>query len=218
MRPDSPVAKLKGRWPAALEALRGKKVAVTVPGAQVDLTTRYLLMKAGLHPDTDVTIVSLGGGAPQVAALEQGRVDAIMTFVPFVQILEAAKKAVTVFDYTALPPGVPPQVDQPYMVAIANARFAAANPQIATRVHGALAEVQEWMMAPANTQALRDELAGGFGVGVAPETIDGIIAQIRRSGVRVDYTCEDFASGIDLMKAMDKLAGDFACREYVLRP
>jgi NitT/TauT family transport system substrate-binding protein len=218
VKPDSPVAKFKGQWPGALEALRGKKIGVTVPGAQVDLTTRYLLMKAGLEPDKDVTIVSLGGGTPQVSALDQGRVDAIMTFVPFVQILEAANKAVTVFDYTSPPPGMPAAVDQPYMIVVGNAKFMNDNPQISTRVRAALDEVQQWMMAKENTPALRDELQTGFGVGVTPETIDAIIDQLRRGGVRTEYNCTDFANGIDLMKALNKMDKDYACSEYVVKP
>lgn len=215
VKPTSPVAKLKGQWPAALEALRGKTIGVTVPGAQVDLTTRYLLMKAGLQPDKDVTIVALGGGAPQVAALDQDRVDAIMTFVPFVQILETANKAVTVFDYTTLPQGVPTPVDQPYMLAIGNAKFLSENPQAISRVRSALKEIQDWMIAPANTQVLREELSGGFGAGVSPETVDSIIDQLRRGGVKVEYNCADFAHSVDLMKALNKLDKDFACSDYV---
>lgn len=218
VKPDSPLAKFKGQWPAALEALRGKRIGVTVPGAQVDLTTRYLLMKAGLTPDKDVTIVSLGGGAPQVAALEQDRVDAIMGFVPFVQVLENAKKAISLFDYTTPPSGVPAPVDQPYMIAVANAKFLSDNPQVAARARAALKEIQEWIINPVNTQALREELSNGFGVGVTQETVEGIIDQLRRGGVRVTYDCTDFAYGVDLMKALGKLDKDPACSDYVLAP
>src|SRR5262249_27043437 len=160
-------------------------------------------MKAGLEPDKDVTIVSLGGGAPQIAALEQGRVDAIMTYVPFVQVLEQQKKAVSIFDYTAIPAQAPAPVDQPYMIAVASAKLLEEHPDIAGRVQAALKDVGDWMMSPANAQGLKQELAEGFGESVAPDSIDGIVAQLKRSGVRTEYTCADFANGIDLMKSLN---------------
>jgi len=219
VKPDSPIAKFKGQWPESIHALRGMKIGVTVAGAQVDLTTRYLLIEAGLDPDKDVQVLALGSGVPQVAALEQGRVDAIMAVVPFVQLLESTKKAVAIFDYSSLPKGVPAPVDQPYMLVVGNPAFVSKQPEAGPRIRAALQEVGEWMMNPANTAALKAELATGFGTSVAPETIDGIIEQLRRGGMRANYTCDDFASGVRLMKALKKLdRDDLKCSDYVLNP
>lgn len=219
VKPDSPMAKFKGQWPEAIHALRGKKIGVTVAGAQVDLTTRYLLIEAGLDPDKDVQVLALGSGVPQVAALEQDRVDAIMAVVPFVQVLESTNKAVAIFDYSSLPKGVPAPVDQPYMLVVGNPAFVSKNPEVGPRIHAALKEVGEWMMNPANTAGLKAELAAGFGTSVAPETIDGIIEQLRRGGMRAEYTCDDFASGVRLMKALKRLdRDDLKCSDYVLAP
>ncbi len=219
VKPDSPLAKFKGQWPGSMTALKGKTIGVTVPGAQVDLSTRYLLIQAGLNPDKDVTILSLGSGAPQVAALDQGRVDAIMAVVPFVQVLENSKKAVSIFDYTSPPKGVPAAVDQPYMIVAGNAKFLNEHPEMAPRARAALKEIAAWIMDPANTPALRAELASGFGRGVTPETIDGIIDQMRRGGLRTEYTCADFDNGVALMKELKKLPkDDLKCSDYVLAP
>ena len=219
VKPDSPMAKLKGQWPEAIQALRGKKIGVTVAGAQVDLTTRYLLIQAGLDPDKDVQVLALGSGVPQVASLEQDRVDAIMAVVPFVQVLESSNRAVAIFDYSNLPKGVPAPVDQPYMLVVGNPAFVSQNPEVGPRVRAALKEVGAWIMNPANTAELKAELASGFGTSVASETIDGIIDQLRRGGMRSDYTCDDFANAVALMKSLKRLdRDDLKCSDYVLNP
>jgi ABC-type nitrate/sulfonate/bicarbonate transport system substrate-binding protein len=98
---------------------------------------------------------------------------------------------------------------------VANAKFLQENPDAVRRVLAALKEIQDWIKSPVNTPALREELTTGFGVGVAPETVDGIIAQLRAGGGRVDYTCNDFASAVDLMKSLGKLDKDPVCSDYV---
>jgi len=68
IRPDSP---LKG-----IQDLKGKTVGVTQYGSQGDTFLRDALKRAGLKPDTDVSIIQMGG-TPQVAsALVAGKVDA----------------------------------------------------------------------------------------------------------------------------------------------
>lgn len=203
-------------WPESIRALRGKTVGVSVAGAQVDLTTRYLLMQAGLQPDKDVNVIAVGGGAPQVAALEQSRVDAIMTFVPFVQIVLDRKNAVPLFDYKELLAGVPAAIDQPYMLVTISPRFLEAQPGVTAKIRASLTDINAWMANTANTAEFARLLKEWFG-NVEPPIIDAIIADLRKGGFRVDYTCKDLEYGVDLMKSLGRLSGDVPCSEYIAR-
>jgi NitT/TauT family transport system substrate-binding protein len=71
IRPDSPLQRLQD--------LKGKTVGVTQYGSQGDTFLRDALRKIGLRPDTDVSILQMGG-TPQVAsALVAGKVDAAVS-------------------------------------------------------------------------------------------------------------------------------------------
>jgi NitT/TauT family transport system substrate-binding protein len=201
-------------WPESIRALRGKTVGVSVAGAQVDLTTRYLMLQAGLDPDKDVNILAVGGGAPQVAALEQGRVDAIMAYVPFVQILLDRKVAVPLFDYTSQPAGTPPAIDQPYMLVTISPKFLTAEPGVTAKIRAALADVNAWMADEKNTAAFTGMLKGWFG-NVEPQVIDAVVANMRKGGFRTDYACSDLEYGVDLMKSLKRLSAEVPCAEYI---
>jgi NitT/TauT family transport system substrate-binding protein len=55
--------------------LKGKKVGVSQPGGAADTALRILLPKLGLQPDKDVTFISLGSIANQVAGLQSKAID-----------------------------------------------------------------------------------------------------------------------------------------------
>jgi NitT/TauT family transport system substrate-binding protein len=55
--------------------LKGKKVGVSTPGGAADTALRIVLPKLGLQPDTDVTFISMGAIANQVAGLQSGAID-----------------------------------------------------------------------------------------------------------------------------------------------
>jgi NitT/TauT family transport system substrate-binding protein len=71
---------------AAVADLKGKTIAVTSPGSLTANLTRYFIKAAGLDPDRDVSLVSVGGGAEILGALVSQRADAAMLFEPFVTI------------------------------------------------------------------------------------------------------------------------------------
>jgi NitT/TauT family transport system substrate-binding protein len=66
--------------------LKGKVVAVTSPGSLTANLARYFVKQAGLDPDKDVSLVSVGGGGELLGALKSKRADAAMLFEPFVTI------------------------------------------------------------------------------------------------------------------------------------
>jgi len=70
------------------QALRGLKLGVTRPGAATDVYMRYYLKRAGLSPDRDVQIISVGGGAGLLAALRTRQIDAFHLSAPTPYIAE----------------------------------------------------------------------------------------------------------------------------------
>lgn len=72
---------------SSLKDLKGKKLG-TIPSIQWRTISRYILMKAGLNPDTDLQIILLELPL-QLPALMSGQVDAILTLEPIVTIGKA---------------------------------------------------------------------------------------------------------------------------------
>src|SRR5665213_396272 len=66
--------------------LKGKTIAVTSPGSLTANLAIYFIKAAGLDPDKDVSLVSVGGGGEILGALKSKRADAAMIFEPFVTI------------------------------------------------------------------------------------------------------------------------------------
>lgn len=67
----------------SVKDLRGKKIGYTTPGSGTWALANVYLRKAGLDPDKDVELVSLGGdNSVFYTALQSGRVDAIASFEP----------------------------------------------------------------------------------------------------------------------------------------
>jgi ABC-type nitrate/sulfonate/bicarbonate transport system substrate-binding protein len=66
--------------------LKGKTIAVTSPGSLTANLARYFVKEAGLDPDKDVSLVSVGGGGEILGALKSSRADAAMVFEPFVTV------------------------------------------------------------------------------------------------------------------------------------
>lgn len=63
-------------------ALRGLRLGITRPGAATDVYMRYYLKRAGLNPDRDAQIISVGGGAGLLAALRTRQIDAFHLSAP----------------------------------------------------------------------------------------------------------------------------------------
>src|SRR5712691_7948958 len=83
----------------AVKDLKGKKVGFTTPGSGTWALGNVYLKKAGLDPDKDVELVSLGGdNAVFYTALQSGRVDAIVSFEPIAQKVLADNVGVFILD------------------------------------------------------------------------------------------------------------------------
>jgi NitT/TauT family transport system substrate-binding protein len=65
-----------------VEDLRGKTLGVAGMRTVSDISTRLLLRKHGLAPETDVKIVPLGGSSLRLAALKGGQIDGTLLSAP----------------------------------------------------------------------------------------------------------------------------------------
>ena len=68
--------------------LKGLTIGITRPGAPTDAYSRYFLVRAGLDPQHDATLMQVGGVAGLSAAFRSGRIDAFMLSPPLPQTLE----------------------------------------------------------------------------------------------------------------------------------
>lgn len=65
-----------------VQALKGLKIGITSPGSGTDQLMRYLFSRAGLDAETDAQLLPIGGGAPMIAAFQQGEIDAFSLSSP----------------------------------------------------------------------------------------------------------------------------------------
>lgn len=68
--------------------MKGRKIGITSSGSTTDQLVRSLMTDQGLNPDTDASIVALGGADEIVGALRGGSVDIVVLSPPTGQIVE----------------------------------------------------------------------------------------------------------------------------------
>ncbi|WP_431430717.1 ABC transporter substrate-binding protein [Actinophytocola sp.] len=71
-----------------VQGMKGRKIGITSSGSTTDQLVRALMIDQGLNPDTDASIVALGGGEEIVGALRGGSVDIVALSPPTGQIVE----------------------------------------------------------------------------------------------------------------------------------
>ena len=74
--------------PARYAALKGLNIGITRPGAPTDVFARYFLIRAGLDPDRDASLIQVGGVPALAAAFKAGRIDAFLLSPPLPHTLE----------------------------------------------------------------------------------------------------------------------------------
>jgi NitT/TauT family transport system substrate-binding protein len=73
----------------SLNDLRGGRVAVSSPGATIDLLGRAAVKQVGLDPDQDVAMLGIGEESNRYNALQLGQVDAAVLGPPLIYEAEA---------------------------------------------------------------------------------------------------------------------------------
>jgi len=124
-------------------ALKGLKIGITRPGAPTDLYARWMMMQAGLDPEKDATLVTIGGGSALLAALESGKIDAYLLSPPTPFIAESEGIGKILIMNSA---GDVPQFKDFAFTSIAVMRkWAEANPTVLEGYNRALDKAAEFM-------------------------------------------------------------------------
>lgn len=85
------VATPKAAQVKSFKDLKGLKIGVSAPGSSTHNLVKQLLVKGGLDPNKDVSIVGVGLGAQAIAAIKSGSIDAISNTDPVMTKLEQDK-------------------------------------------------------------------------------------------------------------------------------
>lgn len=86
-----------------LESLSGRKLGTTGPGSSTDINLRYGLKQRGIDPDRQVELISVGGGAPMLASLDNDQIAAGMFLDPLLtQLLAMPEQYQIVQDFRTL--------------------------------------------------------------------------------------------------------------------
>jgi NitT/TauT family transport system substrate-binding protein len=93
----------KGSPHTGLDALAGRKLGTTGPGSSTDINLRYGLKQRGIDPDRQVELISVGGGGPMLAALDNDQIAAGMFLDPLLtQLLGQPDRYQIVHDFRSL--------------------------------------------------------------------------------------------------------------------
>jgi len=112
-------------------ALKGLKLGITRPGAATDVYMRYYLKRAGIDPERDVQIVTVGGGAALLAAMRNKQVDAFHLSPPTPYQVQEAGFGDVIIKTTA--GDVPELTNFLYTGIAVNKAYAEKNADVLTR-------------------------------------------------------------------------------------
>ena len=138
LKPDAPLA-------TRYAALKGLNIGITRPGAPTDVFARYFLVKAGLDPDRDASLVAVGGVPALSAAFKAERIDAFLLSPPLPQTLEKDGLGRIVIRNTA--GDVPELADVTYVAMFTTADYAKKNGPALTAYARAVKRSTAWLRA-----------------------------------------------------------------------
>lgn len=120
--------------------LRGKEIAISGPGGYDTVLIRHLLETEGLDPDSDVTLVPIGGSSERTAATLSGQADAAMVFIDNWLTLKEEGAALELVGYVEdLLPGLSART------YFASADYLQQNGELVTAIACANLEANRWI-------------------------------------------------------------------------
>ena len=129
--------------PARFAALKGLTIGITRPGAPTDVFARYFLVRAGLNPDRDASLVQIGGVPALAAAFKAERIDAFLLSPPLPQTLEREGLGRIVIRNTA--GDVPELANTTYVAMFTTAEYARRNGPALQAYARALRQATAWI-------------------------------------------------------------------------
>lgn len=182
-------------YPDSLKPLRGKKVGVVALGSSSATVLTAMLKDAGLKAD-EVTLVGVGLGAGAAAALESGRIDAVISDSSAAAAILASGKGSILVDLRAGKAGPASLRGRDYEGYFTTGDYLKKNRQVVTALRKAMCETDRWMHAPANLT----EVTSMFG------SLIGIPASVVQEDTALDLkvlTCAFTRSSIEAFIAFD---------------
>jgi NitT/TauT family transport system substrate-binding protein len=134
--------------------LKGLKVGISAPGSSTNMVINYLAATGGLKP-SDFSVVGVGAGATVIAAVDQGKVDALSQTDPAMTILEKSGK-IKVIAETRTPQGTEKIFGGPMPAAslYAPIEFIRKNPNTVQALTNAMVRALIWMQDASPQQIL----------------------------------------------------------------
>lgn len=123
--------------------LKGLTIGITRPGAPTDTYSRYFMIRGGLDPKRDATLVQIGGGGALNAAFRSGRIDAFMLSPPFPQVAEKDGVGKIIFNNTG--GEVPELTGMSYIVLFTSKDFAEKNKPAVQAYVKSVQEALKWI-------------------------------------------------------------------------
>lgn len=166
-RNDVPIK--QGTVKEVLQQLKGKRVGVTIRGAETEMDFMSLVKASGMKA-SDFTIVPVGGPATAYAALVLGKsVDAMMMMNPLKQICQESKTCQLVFDADTV--AWPPELramEGATVSMVMRTETIEKNPDLVKRFIKAMSEANAWIRDPKNRAEVMKLMASSMTVGNVP--------------------------------------------------
>jgi NitT/TauT family transport system substrate-binding protein len=127
--------------------LKGRRIGVSNLGSGSQIFLNYLLAVNGMRP-TDINAIAIGVGAPSLAAIEHGEVDAALLVGGAINTLLRAHPDLTILADTRTPEGsqrVFGPASFPGSLLVAEESWLKANPDTACRFVRAVKKGMQWM-------------------------------------------------------------------------
>ena len=152
-----------------IRALKGQRIGVNALGASTHLMMNALLNGAGLKPD-DVTYVAVGSTNTALASWQADRVDAVMGFTPFPEIIAALGTGRSAVDLSnGQGPAVLQKLGGAFEGFSAKASYIRERPDVVNAFIKAHVDAITWIKDPANRTKLVEEVGKYVNTSVIPE-------------------------------------------------
>lgn len=139
-----------------IAGLRGKTIGCTKVGAETYGVGRYLAAGSGLDPEKDITMTGVGGMSTMASALENNRVQAIVSWQPLTSRLINEGKGVMLAQLNTMP-GSYTHFNSPsysFSVIQVTDEFIIKNPVTVQKFVNAMVKAEQWIAS-----ASMDEIA-----------------------------------------------------------
>ena len=154
-RQQLPLPHAKAGYPAVMKDLVGKKIGVFGVGSGSEYVMRALLRGGGVDPNS-VTFIGVGSTPTQLAALQNGAVDAVTMADPGQDLALRLGYGRIIVDLRK--PGAGPKdvaaLTGTFQVKVASERLIAEQPDLVRRYVAANVDAARWVHDPANLPAL----------------------------------------------------------------